>query len=537
MYSKPFFLTIFGLILLSQKGSSQSDFFTQDFDFQKINTRSFTVNVGSNNQQKHLWSSLATCVSLADLAKNGNWNESRVIGNVPNNIKLRATKLSYTPFDVEWGGDEFKLRMIFIRPDDQVVRPCVLLSPGGRADFNNWYNYLALGVADYVSRGYAVAFYENFNNKYVMDAVSATPNSATNLPVTNDPELPFYAAYQFALAAAHCTSWHAAQWRIHTNLFASGNSAGGFSSYALALADENNFTNPVFEALGNTTHKVAPEYLNAPFQIIGLGIIGSGLFNDNAKMGPLVDESDSSIPTAVIWHGKNDNQISIMCCPNTPCTESNGLEICGGSRVADMLCEAGLNTDLWVNCQGDHLGYKSLLTASQITNNPTLAIISGPLLREFQQMMSIQQTICHRFSQSWNMQVEEGCSINYVQPKNYPNPLGSNWLLVPSNACEENSLSHETEQFYRTRTSVAITCTIAPNPAHQHLNLSFNQPIPDDYRCILYHSSGKIVFDQKIVAGSELFEVKVSHLEEGSYFLQIIDRLQIAFCKQIAVIK
>ncbi|MCC7245077.1 MAG: hypothetical protein IT269_05335, partial [Saprospiraceae bacterium] len=85
-----YILVLVGL-LAGRMAFAQADYFTQTFDYYKINTKTFTLNTGNNNQLKHLWSSVNTSLQLADLAQNGNWGESRLSGAVPGNIKLRAT--------------------------------------------------------------------------------------------------------------------------------------------------------------------------------------------------------------------------------------------------------------------------------------------------------------------------------------------------------------------------------------------------------------------------------------------------------------
>lgn len=487
-------LLILALLSINSILPAQSNYFTQEFDFYRINTKSFTLNVGDNNQQKHLWSSVNTCVQLADLAQHGTWNESRLIGSVPNNIKIRATKLSYTPFGVQWGNQQFELRMIFVRPDDNKSRPCILLSPGGGADVNNWYNYLALGVADYVSRGYAVAFYENFNNRYVMEAAAAAPNAATNLPVEANGETAFYALYQFARAAAQYVVGQHEILNVNTEqLFAGGNSAGGFSAYALALADESNFTHPVFETLGEKNDKVYPAFANAPFVIKGIGILGSGLFKPNALMGDLID-ADDDLSCAVLWHGGQDVQIRQECCAHTPCNGDNTLEICGASAVGRRLCEAGILNDVRINCPGGHLVVASLLNTGQIKNDPTPAVVLGPLYRELQQMMDVQQVFALRFSQAMQEIPATECSSAGVKPQNYPNPLGNNWHLAGTSMCAQVYNNVVPAQSLSRQNIAQGSAIVWPNPFTNTVRLEWNLPDSESVCVEIYDVFGRQKF-------------------------------------------
>ncbi|MCC7244043.1 MAG: hypothetical protein IT269_00065, partial [Saprospiraceae bacterium] len=455
-----------------------------------------------------------------DLAQNGNWGESRLIGAVPGNIKLRATKLNYTPFDVQWGDQTFRLKMIFVRPNDQVVRPCVILSPGNGSDFNNWYNYLALGVADYVSRGYAVAFYENFNNIYFNNAVLANPAASTNLPVFQDPELPFYALYQFANAAGHFVGANAGALKVNPEqLFSGGNSAGGFAAYSLALADDDNFSHPVFSALGNHTNKVWPSAVATDVHIKGIGIIGSGLFLPEAKMGDLID-SDDDLLTSVLWHGSQDPLIYMECCDNSPCNGDNGLAICGALSVGERLCEAGMPNEVNIICEGGHRAIVPLLNTGQTNNPPTAGVVLGPLHRELQQMMDIQKAFARQFSTVINQQPVTGCSVSGFKPKNYPNTLGTNWFLAASSSCVSNAGGSQVNIENMEKT-VKPAVRVSPNPVADYLQFSWTSAEATSTRWIITDNNGSVRYDQVIsgLTGDNYLKInEVKNWVPGLYY-------------------
>lgn len=510
-------------------------YFTNVFDYQKINTKSFTVNIGANNEQKFINSSVTTCLALADLAKNGAWNESRVIGQVAGNIKIKAQKMSYTDFVVQWGSEAFSLRLIFVRPNDELVRPCVLLSPGSGSDFNNWYNYLGLGVADYVSKGYAVAFFENYNTKYA----ASHPNAATNLTLGADAEMPFYALYQFANAAAKYVAGNSASLKIDTNLlFAGGNSAGGFSAYSLALADEENFTHPVFSVLGDKNDKVMPEYLHTTYTIKGIGIIGSGLFLPDAKMGDLIDPSDSAL-RAVLWHGSTDPLILPNCCPNTPCNTANDLPICGALGIGERLCDAGAAAQINLICNGSHLAVVPQMTVGQINiSQPNIATLLGPLKREVQQYMDIQLKITEEFKKVIDQAPTSSCSINYWNPKGFPNPLNANWYLRSSDACLQTVLPSMADRISEERGMLPLRANVSPNPSSSGI---FMVRIPDDgqqvYDYVIWDMLGQQVQKAAFSASTMDQTIDLGSQPAGVYQLVIRQKGSIVFQERLLVQK
>ncbi|MBP6811821.1 MAG: T9SS type A sorting domain-containing protein [Saprospiraceae bacterium] len=524
-------------ILICYEARAQQ-YFTNVFDFQKINTKSFTVNIGTNNELKHLNSSLHTCLALADLAQNGDWNETRKIGQVSNNIKLRAQKLSYTPFQVEWGNQSFQLRLIFVRPDDQIERPCIILSPGTGGDMDNWYHYLGNGVADYVSKGYAVAYFENWNTKKFLAAVKANPTAASNLPLTTDPEaveLPFYALYQFANAAAKYVVGNSNTLKIKTNqLFAGGNSGGGFSAYSLALVDEDNFTHMVFEPLGSKSHKVKPEYVNEGYTIKGLGIIGSGLFLPEAKMGDLIDPGDSNL-RAVLWHGGDDHQIHLDCCPNTPCDENGLLTICGAVEVGARLCEAGIQASVNVNCPGGHLVVCDEINVQQIP--PTnAAFVLGPLRRAVQQQMDIQLNITTVFKKIIDQEPASSCNLQCWKPKDYPIPLGNNWHLINAANCipgAQNamvkSIEHAEERHF--------AASVAPNPSSGIFVLSVEDLEEGEYFFSVWSMLGQEMLKGIAFDYSQKQTIDLGHLPNGIYQMVVQQNNRIIFQEKLMLEK
>jgi hypothetical protein len=67
-------------------------------------------------------------------------------------------------------------RMVIIRPYDKVVRPCILYTHGNNGNLNTWANYYLIGVTEMLMRGYAVAFYENYNNSFFNNLSGTDPN-------------------------------------------------------------------------------------------------------------------------------------------------------------------------------------------------------------------------------------------------------------------------------------------------------------------------------------------------------------------------
>lgn len=509
----------FLFFLLMAPGLGAQSTFSNIFDYENINTKSFTLPLSGNNEEKFQASCINIANRLAALAATGAWNESIEIGNIAGNVKIKATKLAYTPFSVQVNNQNFDLRMIFVRPADNVLRPCVLLSPGENADFENWYLYLALGVADYVSRGYAVAFYENYNNRRVLDAVesSATYPPATNLPVFDDPEQLFYAAYQFGLSAAKYTAHHAALLKINTNqCFAGGASGGGFSAYALALAQTANFQHPIFNALGAADDKTFPYCKATPVSIQGIGILGSGLFFDSPKMGLFTANPNLA---AVIWHGKNDTDINLRCCPSTPCANGDNLSICGGLETGERLCDAGVRVQVFINCPGGHLPIKRLLADVQVMApfpaQPNLTFLAN-LQKDLQQLMDIQRSFAQVFKNKMNGSLPASCLFASRKPKDYPLQLiGSNWHLTNTAPCfsqfavakrDQNELGAELFKIY-------------PNPSGGRLRLSAN--LAQDAQFSIWNANGQQLHQGQIPAGASSLDLDLDKEKAGVYFLRV----------------
>ncbi|MCZ2392276.1 MAG: hypothetical protein LC105_00255 [Chitinophagales bacterium] len=160
-------------------------------------------------------------------------------------------------------------RMIVARPYDSKNRPCVLLTHGNNGNLNTWINYYMTGAADFLQRGYAIAFYENYNNSFF------TNNSNTDsiykdwvhhniadstASVSNDIAIHrgHYLLYQYAYAAQSYLSNYASTYNIDENiLFTGGHSAGALSSLQLTFANPNkNFQDPIFEYTGRFNNRL-----------------------------------------------------------------------------------------------------------------------------------------------------------------------------------------------------------------------------------------------------------------------------------------
>lgn len=439
---------VFVLLCTSNLAKAQADLFSATYDYEHINTNGFTRPTGQNNTERYQYSSLYTCRELAKFAEEGSFGSSTVIGN---GGEVRATKLAYTPFEVQVGDQAFQLRMMVVRPNDNQIRPCILLTPGGDAALDLWYTYLHLGVADYVNRGYVVAFYENWNNHGVMAAYAANPGTATNLPVNSDPELPFYALYQFANAAAKYLAHNATTVGADTaNLFAGGHSAGGHATYSLAFADAANFSHPVFAALGGKDDKVWPSSVGTSYNIRSLGIQAGGMFPPTAKMGDLLDPSDTATE-AILWHGAADGLIGLGCCPTTPCSGDATLpvSVCGAQKSGDRLRCAGIMNEVYVNGPGGHrVIVDQLPLNSSFFNYIESFGFNGPvqgnqlnnylkMVCELEQYQSMQAVFAAHFKLRLDGGGISQSSMYGRKPYAWPLPfgLGSDWKLVNCPSC------------------------------------------------------------------------------------------------------
>ena len=318
-------------------------------------------------------------------------------------------------------------------------------------------------------------------------------------------------------------------------LFAGGNSAGGFSAYSLALTGPGNFTHPVFAAMGGKADKSKPGFSGLVYSIKGLGILGSGLFLPSAKMGDLIDPSDSNL-RAVLWHGGNDPLILPACCPYTPCNTDNSLTICGAVSVGERLCAAGAKAKVNLNCPGGHLVTAPQLTNGQtISSPPSAATILGPLKREMQQMMTIQLKITEEFKKIINGAPASPCASTSWKPKNYPNPLGTNWYLTNSTA----SCISDLEQGLSERASAwdvpQNTASVSPNPSTGVFSLSLPDIEQKPYDFSVCNMLGQQVL--KGTTSGSLHTIDLSHLPGGIYQLTVHQVGSLAFQEKLLLQK
>ncbi len=326
------------LTLIPSTAICQNTSYINSFDYKNINIQTLVPVQGLGNEQKHIYSILKHSFEIQqiiDYPKDTLFSWKGLKGN----------KAIYSTDS---------LKLFFIRPDDTILRPCILLTHGNNAKFSNsWYEQMNFYVIDLAMRGYCIAYYEN-------------PSSfeSRNKKTFANTRNAFYNGFQSAVAASIYITQHSTSLHIDTSkLFSGGHSFGAFCALSLAFADSGqNFTDTLFSRQGSFEAKAL--YPTVPFSknIKRTFVIGGGLPKDdtleinNSKMGIFLDEKDNGL-SVLFLHGKNDNLVSFDVTKfGSPDIHVPFLNVEGPRALLNNIQAAGLNisTKLFVNCTGYH---------------------------------------------------------------------------------------------------------------------------------------------------------------------------------------
>ena len=218
----------------------QTTQYISSFDYKNINTQTFIPTTSWNNEQKHLLTILKHSFEMQQIISHQ--NDTSFVWN-----GLVGKKTIYT---------KDSLILIFIRPADNINRPCILLTHGNDAEYRStWHEKTNFNAIDLAMRGYCVAYYENTSGREAtllrnakVDSLSAILQQSRNA---------FYHGFQSAVAADIFIKHNASLLKVDTTkLFAGGYSFGAFCSLSLASADVGaNFTDSIFRIQGNFSKK------------------------------------------------------------------------------------------------------------------------------------------------------------------------------------------------------------------------------------------------------------------------------------------
>lgn len=314
----------------------QSTNYTNIFDYRNINTGTLVPVPGLNDTQKHIFSILRHSFDMQQIISHPTdtsfcWNG------------LCGRKTIYT---------KDSLMLFFIRPNDTVFRPCILLTHGNNAKYrSSWNEQLNFHAIDLAMRGYCVAYYEN-------------PSSfeSKNRHQFNSTRKAFYNGFQSAVAADIYITQNTALLKIDTSkLFSGGLSFGAFCSLSLASADVGkNFTDTLFNGQGNFSAKALYNLVYAK-NIKRTFAIGGGLPKDdtlkinNSKMGLFLDEKDNGL-SVLFLHGRKDNLVLLDLTMFDSGDTSGNFYTEGPSVLLNQLQASNLtiSAKLFLNCRGGH---------------------------------------------------------------------------------------------------------------------------------------------------------------------------------------
>jgi hypothetical protein len=332
------------------------------FNYYDINNSTFTVdascfglNASETEEYEYRFTSIQLANSLTSVFNAPADSLDQVVGDY---IFMKRTFLNQS-----LGGEDF--RYIMLRPNDNVVRPVILITHGGQSGGAGALRTLSLGIYDYVQRGYAVVYYQS--GTATGDAVQAL----TDVGFTNACQYSWspdetmdcfqqavYVKYQFAVAAKDYTTANKSNLNIDENLlFASGFSGGALGTLYLALTDPGDFSDPMFSGMGGFNN--LSRYPTENGEIIGVATLGGGVIDPSSsdyKIGSLVDASDQNTRFLML-HGQDDYAVQPETNPlqwSDPNLELPGSQLAGSMSLDAILKANNIASKAVINCSACH---------------------------------------------------------------------------------------------------------------------------------------------------------------------------------------
>lgn len=450
-------------------------------------------------------------------------------------------------------------RMLIIRPYDDIKRPCILYTHGNNGNLNTWYNYYLAGVADMLQRGYAVAFYENYNNSFFSNNSNSDilykdwvhknlADSTQNIAPDHAIQRGHYLLYQYAYAAHTYLTHIAAEYNIDERmLFTAGHSAGGLSSMQLAFArPERNFRHPLFEYCGKYDSRKYPDIPDQRIPIKGVLCSAAGLQDDNVQgsyFGSYFDEEHRDKVVAMI-HGANDPLISVDYGSGLWGGFVDTVKMLGPLKLHPLMNSFGIKNFTFINCIGQHgvfmypatssdnSGYfKNLAPFSYDYMNLTDEMFfSDTALYQIhlhnQQLHHMMSYIAQIFSGIYQEETIEIPSAIYTwQPKEYTTIIDTkrlNWIPEPTDCGIEGA---KIEDFILSE-SVPVRnperdlpeILLYPNPVAGILHIRSMNTLQ---HIQISDITGKIRFSAESL--NSITQVDTSRLENGIYFVSVRD--------------
>lgn len=448
-------------------------------------------------------------------------------------------------------------RMVIIRPYHQEKVPCVLYTHGNGGNLNTWYNYYLIGVPDLVQRGYAVAFYENYNNSFFTSNSNTDvvyrhwvhENLADTTEVLADDHViqrGYYLLYQYARAAHAYLSYIADEYHIDKSMiFTAGHSAGGVATLTLSLADPSeNFQHPLFDYCGDVDSRIYSEIKDVErIPIKGVLSSASGLPDvvEGSYFGDFLGHQVQD-KAFVMLHGLMDDLAPLNYGPALWGRFVDTVKLMGPLTLHQKFNDLGVKNYSFINCVGGHGVYTYPYTPiergglfkylspfsydlSTLTNEDFyIDTALNQILLHYQQMDSMMSNVAKVFSRVYHgeeLSIPSG--IYTWQATNLSLPITldmSDGYPVPTDcqipySKQEDFVFEETIPTQMHEKSI-VNIKVYPNPSTGIFYMS--EMMEDEVNLNIVDISGRIVRTFKSYHHSM---VDLSSLENGVYFISI----------------
>jgi pimeloyl-ACP methyl ester carboxylesterase len=448
-------------------------------------------------------------------------------------------------------------RMLIIRPYDEVVRPCILYTHGNQGNLQSWVTYYAMGVADMLQRGYAVAFYENWNSFQHVSLINAgdllykkweKENLEDNLILGSDDKTlqrAHYLLYQYAYAAAAFVNAVAKEYRLdRSKIFTAGHSAGGLASLMLTFAKPGiNFQHPIFAKVGTEADKCYPGISVDGLDIRGVFSSGAGLPDGRVTgtfTGTFFDMSDAN-KVAVMIHGKRDPAAAVDYGPGLWANFVDTMKLMGPLSLKPLMDENRIKNYTIINCLGEHgvhlypgtaqdrggrfvrllpMSYSyEELTDERFEKDTTLQ----QLLRYQQQLVQMFQVGAAVFAEVIEERILSVPSGIYSwQTSNYTIPMvpdGLSWRYMPAECGIRGAKAAYfpiPEGQPTSSKSSSLEFKLYPTPANAFLKMSISGNEMADLKISIHDASGRQMYQRQIVG--DQFIISTAAWPSGMYF-------------------
>jgi hypothetical protein len=517
-----------------------SQSYTNGYNYLQVNSTNFdnSLNgysgISTDVETKHIYTLLNTSKKLFDNYLNPNTPVSN--NSIPLNAYsypatessyftsngLRFYKARYCTYHLNPNSYDPNFRLIVIRPDDNIERPCVLVTNGATNSLNcRSYTFYPV-IIDLALRGYVVAFYENVTSidaylKILFNSASYPIYAASCLgyfpwkqlfPLTNDQctAKNYYWAFQNGVAAYNFMKRPDNLYKIDkNNIHTFGISQGAAESFLLSYARPNiNFiNNSNYYNFINTSPNISQYNINSFSRLSSYNKDSNNITIKSAALGSLAYPTDvgnffqlpgmKNVP-ATIFHGALDNLIDI-----------NGKGICnscdGTIQLKQNLTAQNVNNRIIVNCSGSH----SLNTnADSVTTNSCdvkYDVFSTKImgLRYYrvkyalQQYIDINNHIANRFYYS-SIPYSHANNEFYIPLSSFNSNGTANGHLTSSSECDGITSTNPYRLVATEEKDINITKEIIlhPNPANDILHFSMPNS-EEDYQYSIVNSDGQLI--------------------------------------------